>query len=223
VAVLSNEVARAMKRPRVLLADDHQMVADALRGVLEPNCEVVGTVNNGHALLRAAATLQPEVIVLDIAMPEMNGLDAARHLKRSVPKAKLIFLTMNEDPQLVGEAFRSGASAFLLKQSAAFELTEAVEKVLKGGSYVTPRAAKGQDNIFLRGPQAREKAAEPTLRQREVIQLLAEGRSMKEAADILKITRRTVASHKYAAMELLQLKTNAELVQYAVKHNIISI
>jgi DNA-binding NarL/FixJ family response regulator len=223
VAVLSNEVARAMKRPRVLLADDHQMVADALRGVLEPRCEVVGTVNNGHALLQAAATLQPEVIVLDIAMPEMNGLDAARHLKRSVPKAKLVFLTMNEDPELVGEAFRSGASAFLLKQSAAFELTEAVEKVLKGGSYVTPRAAKGQDNIFLRGPQAREKAAEPTLRQREVIQLLAEGRSMKEAADILKITRRTVASHKYAAMELLQLKTNAELVQYAVKHNIISI
>jgi len=214
---------RATKRPRVLLADDHQMVADALRRVLEPRCEVVGTVNNGHALLRAAATLQPEVIVLDIAMPEMNGLDAARHLKRSVPKAKLVFLTMNEDPELVREAFRSGASAFLLKQSGASELTEAVERVLKGGSYVTPRAAKGQDNVFLRGPQAREKAAEPTLRQREVIQLLAEGRSMKEAADILKITRRTVASHKYAAMELLQLKTNAELVQYAVKHNIISI
>ena len=106
MAVLSNEVARTMKRPRVLLADDHQMVADALRGVLEPRCEVVGTVNNGHALLRAAATLQPEVIILDIAMPEMNGLDAARHLKRSVPKAKLVFLTMNEDPELVGEAFR---------------------------------------------------------------------------------------------------------------------
>jgi DNA-binding NarL/FixJ family response regulator len=211
-----------MKRPRVLLADDHQMVADALRGVLEPRCEVVGTVNNGHALLRAAATLQPEVIILDIAMPEMNGLDAARHLKRSVPKAKLIFLTMNEDPQLVGEAFRTGASAFLLKQSAAFELTEAVEKVLKGGSYVTPRVGKGQDNIFLRGPQPREKTPEPTLRQREVIQLLAEGRSMKEAADILRITVRTVASHKYAVMELLQLKSNAELVQYAIKHNIIS-
>ena len=196
MAVLSNEVMRATKRPRVLLADDHQMVADALRRVLEPRCEVVGTVNNGHALLRAAATLQPEVIVLDIAMPEMNGLDAARHLKRSVPKAKLVFLTMNEDPELVREAFRSGASAFLLKQSGASELTEAVERVLKGGSYVTPRAAKGQDNVFLRGPQAREKAAEPTLRQREVIQLLAEGRSMM---------------------------TNAELVQYAVKHNIISI
>ena len=222
MTVMAN-AARVMKRPRVLLADDHQMVADALKSVLEPHCEVVGTVNNGHALLEAALTLQPEVIILDVAMPQVNGLDAARHLKHSVPKAKLIFLTMNEDPQLVGEAFRAGASAFLLKQSAASELTDAVEKVLKGSSYVTPRAAKGQANIFLRGPEAREKAAEPTLRQREVIQLMAEGHSMKEAADILKITMRTVACHKYAAMELLQLKTNAELVRYAIKHNIISI
>ena len=144
MAVLSNKSAGAMRRPRVLLADDHQMVADALKSVLEPRCEVVGTVNNGNALLEAAPTLQPEVIVLDIAMPEMNGLTAAQHLKHSVPKAKLVFLTMNEDPQLVGEAFRAGASAFLLKQAAALELTEAVEKVLNGGSYVTPRAAIGR-------------------------------------------------------------------------------
>ena len=212
-----------MKRPRVLLADDHQMLVDALKNVLEPRCEVVGTVNNGNALLKAAHTLQPEVIVLDIAMPEMNGLTAARHLKQSVPKAKLVFLTMNEDPEIVGEAFRAGASAFLLKQSAASELIDALEKVLKGGSYVTPSAAKGQANIFLKGRQTREKVVEPTLRQREVIQLLAEGRSMKEAADILNITRRTVAAHKYEAMELLQLRTNADLVQYAVKHNIVSI
>jgi DNA-binding NarL/FixJ family response regulator len=212
-----------MKRPRVLLADDHQMLVDALKSVLEPRCEVVGTVNNGQALLEAALTLQPEVIVLDIAMPEMNGLTAALRLKHSVPKAKLVFLTMNEDPELVGEAFRAGASAFLLKQAAAAELIGALEKVLKGGSYVTPRVGKGQDNIFLKGPQPREKTPEPTLRQREVIQLLAEGRSMKEAADILKITKRTVAAHKYDAMELLQLKTNADLVQYAVKHNIVSI
>ena len=222
MTVMAN-AARVMKRPRVLLADDHQMVADALKSVLEPHCEVVGTVNNGQALLKAASTLQPEVIILDVAMPQVNGLDAARHLKHSVPKAKLIFLTMNEDPQLVGEAFRAGASAFLLKQSAASELTDAVEKVLKGSSYVTPRAAKGQANIILRGPQASERSAEPTLRQREVIQLMAEGHSMKEAADILKITMRTVACHKYAAMELLQLKTNAALVRYAIKHNIISI
>jgi DNA-binding NarL/FixJ family response regulator len=212
-----------MKSPRVLLADDHQMLVDALKSVLAPRCEVVGTVNNGQALLEAALTLQPEVIVLDIAMPEMNGLTAALRLKHSLPKAKLVFLTMNEDPELVGEAFRAGASAFLLKQSAASELIGALEKVLNGGSYVTPRVGKGQDNIFLRGPQAREKTPEPTLRQREVIQLLAEGRSMKEAADILKITKRTVAAHKYDAMELLQLKTNADLVQYAVKHNIVSI
>jgi DNA-binding NarL/FixJ family response regulator len=222
MAVMTNQT-RTMKRPRVLLADDHQMFVDALKSVLEPRCEVVGTVNNGRALLEKAPILQPEVIVLDIAMPELNGLDAARHLKHSVPRAKLVFLTMNEDPQVVGEAFRAGASAFLLKQAAASELTDAVEKVLTGGSYVTPRAAKGQANIFLRTPQTREKTAEPTLRQREVIQLLAEGLSMKEAADILKITTRTVASHKYGVMELLQLKTNAELVRYAIKHNIISI
>jgi DNA-binding NarL/FixJ family response regulator len=146
-----------------------------------------------------------------------------------VPSTKFLggnlgFLTMNEDPQLVGEAFRTGASAFLLKQSAASGLTDAVEKVLKGSSYVTPcPSAKGQANIFLRGPQASERTAEPTLRRREVIQLMADGHSMKEAADILKITKRTVACHKYAAMELLQLKTNAELVRYAIKHNIISI
>jgi len=161
--------------------------------------------------------------VLDIAMPQLNGLDAARHLKPVMPKLKFIFMTMNEDPELVGEAFRAGASAFLLKQGAAFELMEAIEKVLKGGSYVTPSAAEGQAKISLREPKAREHVAEPTPRQREVIQLLAEGRSMKEIASILKITKRTVAAHKYAVMELLQLKTNADLVQYAIKRRIISI
>lgn len=212
-----------MRRPRVLLADDHQMLVDALKRVLEPRFEVVGTVSDGRALLEAAGNLQPEIIVLDVAMPKLNGLDAARQLKRTMPKVKLIFMTMNEDPDLVGEAFRAGASAFLLKQGAAFELTDAIEKVLKGGSYVTPSAAEGQAKISLREPKAREHAAEPTPRQREVIQLLAEGRSMKEVASILHITKRTVAAHKYSVMELLQLKTNAELVQYAIKHRIISI
>jgi len=212
-----------LRRPRVLLADDHQMLVDALKRVLEPRFEVVGTVSDGRALLEAAGNLQPEIIVLDVAMPKLNGLDAARQLKRTMPKVKLIFMTMNEDPDLVGEAFRAGASAFLLKQGAAFELTDAIEKVLKGGSYVTPSAAEGQAKISLREPKAREHAAEPTPRQREVIQLLAEGRSMKEVASILHITKRTVAAHKYSVMELLQLKTNAELVQYAIKHRIISI
>jgi DNA-binding NarL/FixJ family response regulator len=212
-----------VKRTRVLLADDHQMLADALKGVLEPRFEVVGSVRDGRALVEAAAKLRPEVVVVDIAMPQLNGLDAARQIKHNMPSVKLVFMTMNEDPDLVGEAFRAGASAFLLKQAAAFELTDAIDKVLKGGSYVTPRAAEGQANISLREPRSREHAAEPTPRQREVIQLLAEGRSMKEVASILNITKRTVAAHKYAVMELLQLKTNADLVQYAIKHRIISI
>ncbi|HTA59946.1 MAG TPA: response regulator transcription factor [Candidatus Baltobacteraceae bacterium] len=214
---------RTSRRPRVLLADDHQMLLDALKRVVEPRCEVVGMVSDGRALLTAAAKLQPDIVVLDIAMPQLNGLDAARHLKPALPKLKLIFMTMNEDPDLVGEAFRAGASAFLLKQAAAFELMVAIEKVLKGGSYVTPSAAEGQAAISLRDPKARAHMTEPTPRQREVIQLLAEGRSMKEVASILQITKRTVAAHKYAVMDLLQLKTNADLVQYAIKHRIISI
>jgi DNA-binding NarL/FixJ family response regulator len=214
---------RGLRRTRVLLADDHQMLADALKGVLEPRFEVVGIVRDGRALVEAAARLRPEIVVVDIAMPQLNGLDAARQIRHQMPNVKLVFMTMNEDPELVGEAFRAGASAFLLKQAAAFELIDAIEKVLKGGSYVTPRAAEGQAHIALREPRAREHAPEPTPRQREVIQLLAEGRSMKEVASILNITKRTVAAHKYAVMELLQLKTNADLVQYAIKHRIIAI
>ncbi len=213
----------ALRRPRVMLADDHQMLVDALKSVLEPRCEVIGAVSDGRALIEEAARLQPEIIVLDIAMPQLNGLDAARHLKVSLPNTKLIFMTMNEDPDLVGEAFRAGASAFLLKQAAAFELTEAIEKVLKGGSFVTPSISEGLAKISLREPRARDHSPEPTPRQREVIQLLAEGRSMKQVAATLKITKRTVAAHKYAVMDLLQLRTNAELVQYAIKHRIISI
>ena len=212
-----------MRRPRVLLADDHQMLLDALKSVLEPRCEVVGMVGDGRSLLEAAAKLQPDIIVVDIAMPQLNGLDAARQIKHSMPRVKLIFMTMNEDPYLVGEAFRAGASAYLVKQAAALELTDAIELVLKGRTYVTPSIADGLDNIALRSPNVRDHAPEPTPRQREVIQLLAEGCSMKEVASALSITPRTVAAHKYAVMELLQLKTNADLVQYAIKHRIISI
>jgi DNA-binding NarL/FixJ family response regulator len=210
-------------RPRVLLADDHLMLLDALKRLLEPAYSVVGLVLEGRALLKAADRLRPDVVVLDIAMPHLNGLDAGRQLKKKMPAVKLIFLTMNEDPYMVGEAFRAGASAFLLKQAAGLELTDAIAKVLKGGTYVTPSAAKGQTNISLREPQNRDHAPEPTSRQREVIQLLAEGRSMKEAAHILNITVRTIAAHKYSVMDLLQIETNAELVQYAVKHGIISV
>ncbi len=212
-----------MKRPRVLLADDHQMLLDALKELLEPKYEVVGLVSDGRAVLKVAEKLRPDVIILDIAMPQLNGLDAGRQLKQSMPGVKLIFMTMNEDPYLVGEAFRVGASAFLLKQAAGLELDEAITEVLKGGSFVTPSATKGLNNISLRDPKNRELAPEPTARQREVIQLLAEGRTMKEIARLLYITPRTVAAHKYAVMELLQLKTSAEVVQYAIKHRIISV
>jgi DNA-binding NarL/FixJ family response regulator len=150
-------------------------------------------------------------------------LDAGRQLKQKMPGVKLIYMTMNEDPYLIGEAFRAGASAFLLKQAAGMELIDAIAQVLKGERYITPRAAGGLTNISLREPKAREHAPGPSNREREVIQLLAEGRTMKEAAAKLKITTRTVAAHKYHAMELLQIKTNAELVQYAIKHRIISV
>jgi DNA-binding NarL/FixJ family response regulator len=212
-----------MRRLRVLLADDHEILVDGLRSVLEPHYEVVGTALDGRALLEAAAKLLPDIIVLDIGMPGLNGLDAARQLKRTMPKVKLIFLTVNKDPYIVGEAFRVGASAFLLKQSAALELTDAIQQVVKGGSYVTPRVSEGLTNIFLRSPEDRENAPQPTPRQREVIQLLAEGRSMKAVADVLHITPRTVAEHKYNVMELLQLKSNSDLIQYAIKHGIISL
>jgi DNA-binding NarL/FixJ family response regulator len=142
-----------MRRPRVLLADDHLMLLDALKGLLEPTYSVVGLVIDGRELLKAAEQLSPDIIVLDIAMPQLNGLDAGRQLKQSMPGVKLIFMTMNEDPYLVGEAFRAGASAFLLKQAAGLELNEAIELVLKGGSYVTPSATKGLAKISLREPQ----------------------------------------------------------------------
>jgi DNA-binding NarL/FixJ family response regulator len=212
-----------MIRPRVLLADDHQMLAEALKSVVEPRCEVVGTVSDGRALLEAATRLQPDIVVLDIGMPQLNGLDAGRQLKQALPNTKLIFMTMLEDPYLVGEAYRAGASAFLLKEAAVSELTEAIDRVLKGGTYTSPSAAEGLTNISLRDPKNREHAPQPTSRQREVIQLLAEGHSMKQVAAELKITTRTVAGHKYAVMELLQLKTNADLVQYAIEHGIISL
>jgi DNA-binding NarL/FixJ family response regulator len=212
-----------MSRPRVLIADDHRMLTDALKRILEPRCEVVGTVDDGRALLEAASKLQPEIVLLDIAMPRLNGLDAARQLKAKLPTVKLIFMTMHNDPYLVGEAFRAGGSAFLLKEGAASELSDALDEVLRGGTYVTPAAAVGLNSISLRDPKSRDQVPEPTPRQREVIQLLAEGRSMKEVAAALQITPRTVAGHKYAVMELLQVKTNAELFQYAIRHRIISI
>jgi DNA-binding NarL/FixJ family response regulator len=208
-------------RCRVLLADDHTLLLEAFAKMLEHDYTVVGTVSDGRALLSAAAELMPDVIVLDIAMPLLNGLDAARKLKKTMPKVKLIFLTMNEDPNVANEAFRAGASGYLLKTSALSELSKAIHEALCGRSYVTPLIAQDMVDSFIRQPADDRGIPQLTPRQREVLQLLAEGRSMKETAKILNLTPRTVAFHKYRMMEELNLKTNADLIRFALREHIV--
>jgi DNA-binding NarL/FixJ family response regulator len=210
-----------MKLPRLILADDHTLIADALRQLIASHFEVVATVADGHALLDSATSLKPDVIVVDIAMPLLNGLEAGRQLKQRMPGVKLVFLTMNEDPELAVAAMKSGASGYLLKKSAASELLQAIQAALRGKSYVTPQIARGMQESFIRNPQGRSHNKSLTPRQREVAQLLAEGKSMKEAADILRVTPRTVAFHKYRIMQDLGLKTNADLIQFAIKSRIV--
>jgi DNA-binding NarL/FixJ family response regulator len=212
-----------MKRPRVLLADDHRLLREAFARLLEPSCEVVGAVADGRALLKAAPALQPDIVVLDIAMPLLNGLDAARQLKRLMPEVKLIFLTVSEDPDAAAEAFRAGASGYLLKNSAASELLQAIQDVYRGRSFVTPLATRGLVESFLAKPARSQHAERLSPRQREVLQLLAEGCRMKEVARILRISSRTVAFHKYGMMHELGIKSSAELVQYAIKHHLVSV
>jgi len=211
-----------MTRPRVLLADDHRLLREAFSRLLEPECDVVGGVADGRAVLTEAERLQPDIVVLDVAMPLLNGLDTARQLRQVMPKVKVIFLTMNEDPDIAAEAFRLGASGFLLKNSAASELLHAIREVFRGRSYITPLATQGLMEKLLRTPESTAKSAELSARQREVLQLLAEGHTMKEIARLLKITPRTVAFHKYAMMEQLGVSSNAELVLAAIKQHIIS-
>ena len=211
-----------MRRPRVLLADDHTLLTEAFERLLESECEIVGTVADGRALLAAASRLKPDIIVLDISMPQLNGLEAGRQLKRTMPEVKLIFLTVNEDPNLAAEAFRMGGSAYLLKKSAASELFQAIQEVLKGRAYITPLITEDLVGTLLREPAPKEGAAKLTPRQREVLQLLVEGHNMKQVASILEITPRTVAFHKYRMMENLQINSTAALIQFAIKHGIVS-
>ncbi len=203
-----------MPRPRVLLADDHRLVVEACVGLLEPACEVVGIVTDGRALLPQAIALHPDVIVLDIGMPLLNGLDAGRQIRQSMPGVKLIYLTMNEDPELAKEALALGASGFLLKTSAAHELPEAIRTAMRGDTYITSRASQRMVESFVHGERSMTSAL--TSRQREVLQLLAEGFTMKEAAGVLRVTARTVAFHKYRVMQQFRLKSNAELIQFAI-------
>jgi len=210
-----------MKLPRAILADDHTLVAEALCGLMALRFDVVATVADGHALISSATALKPDVIVVDVAMPLLNGLEACRQLKQKMPGVKFVFLTMNEDPELAVEAMKSGASGYVLKKSAASELIQAMEFALRGKSYITPQIARGMQESFIRNPQGAGHARSLTARQREVVQLLAEGKSMKEVASILKVAPRTVAFHKYRIMQDLGFKTNADLIQFAVKHRIV--
>jgi len=208
-----------MTRPRILMADDHVMLLEAFKVLLEPDFEVVGTVTDGRALLEEFSRLHPDVVLLDVAMPLLNGLDAGRQLKAERRSVKLIYLTMNPDPDLAGEALRIGASGYLLKSSAAQELKQAIHEALRGRSYITPLITRDVVGSLL---QPRTARADLTARQREVLQLLAEGKSMKEVAAILELTPRTVAFHKYRMMDQLRLKTSAELVKFAVQQGVVA-
>ena len=208
-----------MGRPRILLADDHELLLGAFEKLLSGEFDVVGQATDGRALVAAADRLKPDVIVLDISMPLLNGLEAGRQIKRKHKDVKLIFVTMVEDPDLATEAFRIGAVGYLLKRSAASELTTAIREVVLGRSYVTPLITNDLIGTLLHPEAPRTRDLTP--RQREVLQLLAEGRTMKEIATTLGISPRTVAFHKYEMMQQLKVNTTAELVQYAVKHHIV--
>ena len=209
-----------MGRTRVLLADDHALLLGAFEKLLSGEFEIVGQAADGRALVAAAERLKPDVIVLDISMPLLNGLEAGRQIKQKQKDIKLVFVTMTEDADLASEAFRLGASGYLLKRSAASELTTAIREVMQGRSYITPLIANALIGTLLR-PEAHAPGRDLTPRQREVLQLLAEGHSMKEIANLLNISPRTVAFHKYEMMLQLNLETTAELVQYAVRHHIV--
>lgn len=213
-----------MRRPTVVIADDHLLVSEALRSVLAADFDVIGVFTDGMAVVEGAPALAPDVIVLDIGMPLLNGLDAGRELKRLVPKAKLIYVTMNNRPSLVTEAFKSGASGYVLKQSAISELSQCLREVLRGGRYVSPSIAAKAEELKAMQPNAADHGSITlTQRQRQIVQLIAEGRTMKEIGALLNISPRTVAEHKYNIMDTLLLKSSAELVQYAIKQGIVQI
>jgi len=212
-----------MKRPRVLLADDHRIVVEGLRGLLEPEFELVGIVEDGRAMLEAAEKLQPDVIVADISMPLLNGIDAVRRIRKSGRDIKIVFLTMHPDVAYAASAFDAGALGYVLKHSAPSELITAIHSALEGKTYVTPLLSGELMQFYKRGASEKnEERLHPTPRQREVLQLLAEGHSAREIASILQISPRTVEFHKYRMMEDLGMKTVADLIRYAVSNGITS-
>ena len=214
-----------MKRTKILIADDHSMVIDGLRALLEPEYEVVGAVNDGRAVLPEVRRLQPDVVVIDISMPLLNGLDCTRQLRDAGCTAKILILTMHPDATLAQEALAAGASGYVLKSSPGSELKAALGDVLRGRIYLSPAVTRDMDEVMGRMTSIHEQDvwARLTPRQREVLQLLAEGKSHKEVANVLNISVKTAEYHKYAILDKLGLKTNAELVQYAIRHGIIAV
>ncbi len=216
--------AMTIKKPRLLMADDHSIMLAGLRKLVEGTCEVVGAVEDGRALVEAAERLRPDLILIDISMPLLNGMDAARQIKKSVPDAKLIFLTMHASPVFATEALQAGASGYLLKQSAASELSHAIDTVLKGQTYLTPTITKPVlDSIVKPKPtELRKSLMDLTPRQREVLQLLAEGKSPKDIAQLLNVSVKTVEFHKTRLMEQLDLHSTLALAKYAIVEGLVS-
>jgi len=213
-----------MKKYRLLMADDHMLVLEGLKRILEADFELVGMTENGRELLRMAVELKPDVILVDISMPMLNGIDATRQLLKHTPNAKVIFVTMHADSDYVAEAFRAGASGYLLKRSAASELVSAIHEVMKGRYYVTPLVTReALSPLFGGAAEHRKLSSTLTSRQREVLQLVAEGRSVKEIAAILKVSAKTVEFHKSALMDRLGIHTTAELTRYAIEHGLVAI
>jgi DNA-binding NarL/FixJ family response regulator len=208
-----------MPKPRILLADDHALVLEGFCRILQEHYELVGTAGDGYALLAAAKIVQPDIVILDISMPLLNGIDTAAQLKNICPTAKIIIVTMHAGADYVRSAFEAGASAYVLKGSAVDELEQAIRAVLGGHSYITPLITKELVDVYL--STASEKPKGLTPRQREVLRFLAEGRTAKEIANLLNITSRTVEFHKAQMMDHLHLKTTADLIKYALTHGIV--
>jgi len=204
-------------KTQVLLADDHLIFLEAMKKLVESRCHVVGTASDGQTLISLAEKLRPEVILADINMPNLNGIEACERLLTKVPQSKIIFLTVNEDAETAREALRRGAAGYLLKKSAPVELFNAIRAVMNGRIYITPTITKEPVSIFLASGKVRAQQERLTSRQREVLQLLAEGKSMKEAADVLRVTVRTIAFHKYSMMQHLGMTRNSQLVLYAAQ------
>ncbi len=210
-----------MARTRVVLADDHAVVAQGLSELLKDSFDLLEVVHDGHALLEAADRLRPDVVVTDISMPLLNGLEAIRQIRARHPEIKIVVLTMHADTQTAVSAFRAGAQGYVVKVSPEQEFTEAIEQVAQGRAYISPLVAKELIDVLLEAGNAGPERARLTVRQREVLQLIAEGKTMKEVASVLKISPRTAESHKYEIMQVLGVDNTAALVQYAVRTGLV--